>query len=499
MSTTALPHERTQVSWGLGLFAFALLGVLAPVLFVDRTIAFGSYNLVLSLAITEISAVKLSVLLARGEPRILAICFHLFLYPFMGLAALAQTTAGQFPLTDRTYLPGQVTTALLLVLFGLVAYEVGDFLGYFRKRAQVVAEPVTEGKPPSTRRFSVPRCLVLLAIGGYGILKFGAANGFSTYFSSRDTFAQTLAGPGATIQVYDLQDKTQFLLQNIQLHQPAFIALVGIISMRHRINRTPWLILLVPALALNVLANNPISNSRYAFGLVVIGVTCSILDWQSARGSRIFIASGLGVFIFAFGLLDAFRRVQRDYTLTSPRQSYLTDESYSAFQTVLSGLDYVTANGTEHGQQLLSSLLTFVPHSIWHGKRGDTGSLIDPVYNRAASLWTEFQVDFGVLGMVIGLFLFGFAAARLERRLTGRRAGDLGLLLPLLGGSEIFILRGSLAPALGLVYPLLAIFVFAASAKRPTGEAEVADVAPPSSVRRPMPARGRPTPAYRRP
>lgn len=451
----------------VGILVFLALAVAAPAVLADPRHASGSFNFVLSMLVILLSAAKLAILLASGRPRILALCFHLFVYPFMGLAMLVQTTSGLYPLDNRSYDTTVVTSALLLVLLGLVAYEVGNFIGDQSKRSAETV--VTDAKDWFGRRqFSPVRATALMLLGAYFILSFVRQHGLSGFFSSRDQFTTDLAGPGATVQVYDLQNKTSYLLSNIAVHVPVFIALLAVLGLRRRLSSVAFVPLLAAVVVLNVVVNNPISNSRFWFGIVAIGVGCSFLDWRSPRGVRILGLSGLGIFIFAFGMLDAFRRAQHDFSFQTPRDGYETDGSYSAFQSVINGLEFVRAYGLEHGAQMLSSIFTFVPHSVWAGKRGDTGSLIDSHYNRAASLWTELQVDFGLLGVALGMFLFGMVTARLDARLSSRSTGDLSLLLPLLGGSEIFLLRGSLQSAMGTLYPLIAFFVLASSAPRST-------------------------------
>jgi hypothetical protein len=124
-------------------------------------------------------------------------------------------------------------------------------------------------------------------------------------------------------------------------------------------------------------------------------------------------------------------------------------------------ISWVDTRGHTYGRQLAGSALFFVPRAVWSGKPEDTGVRVGEwmgmnMTNLSAPLWTEFWVDFGASGMIGGLALIGYAAARTDRRyaLAVTRAGPgpgsvLAIAAPLIAGYTFILLRGPLLQAAG--------------------------------------------------
>lgn len=455
---TRLRASRKQhsVSPTLAFFTFVTLAAVLPYVVATQPSAVGETSTLLCLVIVMYSAARLSLMVLYGNPRPLALGFQLFLYPFVALSGLAQITSGVYPLLGASYTESTVEGTLLLIIAGIIAYEVGYFTSSLRR-------PHPERSSVFTRMEFQQAATIVLGLFGLAFLAYTVAQvGLQPFFSSRDDAAQALAG--TTGQVYALEDKTLYLARNLLRSTPIFVALVATLVL---LREGKWkfgplgkpatygfLFLLVCA---NVVSNNPFSNSRFWFGTIILTVVSIYLPWRTLRGFRFLLITALGIFIFLFGLFDAFRRPEADFQLANLRTSLTSDESYSALQTTLNGYAYSQQNPPSMGAQALTAILTFVPRSVWAAKGVDTGSLVDSQYNRAATLWTEFSVDFGLTGVVFGFLLYGMVAAFVDLRVRYLNA-SVATLAALAIGLQILLLRGSLVTVMTQLYSLAFFF-----------------------------------------
>jgi hypothetical protein len=235
-------------------------------------------------------------------------------------------------------------------------------------------------------------------------------------------------------------------------------------------------LLAVVLAACNLVVNNPIGNSRLWAGIVAFGFLSAVVDLR--RPLAVFwTAVGMVVsFFFVFPLADAFRRTAAPglsaataLSSSNPLDTLTTSGSFSAFQTGVTGLQYVDQHGLTWGSQLLGGLFTLVPHSVWASKPPDTGHLIDPVYNRAATFWTEMHVNYGLAGVIVGLLLLGVLARRFDDDFITGRSWAL-VVVPLISAFYFILLRGTLSAAVGTILPLACFLVVGLWHGRPIGE-----------------------------
>lgn len=459
-SGLAEESRRTgQRGYMLGAISFAVLAGVLPAIFVSWGAheAATGLNIFLAWCLVLISSARLAQAIGTGQVNLLVITFHVFVYVFFGLAGLAQLLVGTYPLDGLRYQPGTVKEALALILLGVIAYEIGCWLVPSRSRLKGVARPV------ACWSFSQPRVRTLGVFGLSVVAVLVARAGLSPFFTSRDAASAAIAGPTSVgVQLYNLQDKTSYVLLDRAGKVPVFVALFAILFMMHKgawRNKTPSgklldRLLAVALLVANVIVSNPFANAREWFGTVGIAFLSIYLPFDGLRGKRVMVAGSVLTLLFAFTSLDAFRRTEPiDGSSVNPRTDIVSDGSYSAFQTVLNGVEYVERDGYAGGKQLAGAVFAILPRSIWADKPIDTGSLIDPTYNRSSTLWTEAQVDFGLPGVAVLFVLYGFGSTRLEKAFRAR-SGALRAIIPILAGFQIFFLRGSLIPVMGTLYPL---------------------------------------------
>jgi len=456
------PKDRPLVAadYTLGVVSFLFLAGLCPLALVRwQDSEASTLNILLGYTIVLISSARLAQAISTGRTNVLAITFHVFVYVFLGIASLAQLVVGVYPLDQLSYPQWVVAEGLAAILLGMIAYETGQFLG--SRREHVTISAVHHAK----WSFSQQWVRTLGIFGLVMVVLVVARTGLSPFFDSRDAAGSALIGAGSIgPQRYALEDKSSFALFARAVKIPVFIALFATLFMRHHQlwqNTTPLggladRALLTALIVANVVVNNPFSNARAWFGMIAISLVSIYVPFSKIRGKRLLAVGSLVMLLFAFTSLDAFRRTGgATFDASGPQAGIVSDGSYSAFQTALNGVRYVERADHTNGMQVLGALLGFVPRKVWAEKPEDTGSLIDPRYNRSSTLWTEAQVDFGLPGVAILFIIYGFGSARLEAtcRVGG---GALWASLPIFAGLQIFLLRGSLLPVMGSLYPLAA-------------------------------------------
>ena len=91
-----------MAGWSLATFVLISLVLLLPVVVADMTVGalFDPPSFV-AYVIVVWSGARLSGLLVSGKPAIVQLTFWAFVYVFLGLAALTQINAAQFPIPTR--------------------------------------------------------------------------------------------------------------------------------------------------------------------------------------------------------------------------------------------------------------------------------------------------------------------------------------------------------------------------------------------------------------
>ena len=228
---------------------------------------------------------------------------------------------------------------------------------------------------------------------------------------------------------------------------------------RDETKRTPGYLALAVVLGVcNCIINNPLGNSRLWGNVVLFGILSVFVDLRRPRAVLVTTLGLTTAFLLVFPYADLTRRTGRSEALLTPVQEFSASGSFSAFQTAANGLRYVDDHSLTWGRQLLGGLFTLVPRSVWPAKPPDTGFLIDPVYNRAATMWTEMHINFGVVGVVLGLGLLGVAARRCDDSFIAGRPWAL-ILVPILSTFYFILLRGTLSAAVGTLLPILLVLL----------------------------------------
>jgi hypothetical protein len=490
---TASPDgEKDPRSLVAAVFVFGILAGVLPLSLLDFTLFVGdSTNVVLAYVVVAYSAFMIARVCYSGGGQITRLAFFLFCYVFMGISVFVQVADLQFPLqadNSGAYTSALIRHAILTVIVGIGAFEVGSLVthGFTGERAGKSTANKRDRKPPRIWKVSRSRVIGLGIFGLIVTAYYVSRVGVAPFFNSRQAASNAILGTdNPAAHAYAATNKLGRAAFRVLAQTPVLLSLFGILYLKHhklwdRVNKRSDAgvnVLIVLLIAANVIVNGPTGNSRYWFSTVAIALVSVYVPLSKRKGVRWAAILAVFTLLFAFTTLQAFRREggARSYS-TGFRNDLLTAGTYSDFQIELVGSQWIAQNGHTHGRQLLSSLLVFVPRSIWPNKPPDTGNLILPAYNPAASLWTEGDVEFGWAGVGFYFVLLGAGTAAFDRRLRTARPGSLAhAAIPIAGGFMILVLRGSMLTVVAAAYGLTAVLLLITTRKR--GDPEPAAVA----------------------
>jgi len=266
------------------------------------------------------------------------------------------------------------------------------------------------------------------------------------------------------------------------------VIFVGIAFLYKKIKKTPATCLcLVVLLFLNAVINNVFSYPRFMLFTITFGLAVLFL-YRKVRASLVYV-SALCLGLPLSHAADIFRIPSREMPRPSvlvPTWNFMFLGSFDAYENFIHTIDFVKENGIVYGKQLAGALLFFVPRSIWTGKPLGSGTYLAEFlsgkfevanFNIGNPLIAEMYLNFHLLGIMIGAFLYGTVTALLDKRywlsveqgMIGQTcpAGSIDLyrlLYPFLLGLYLFNLRGdfmsSFAYSTGFVLAFTTVVVF---------------------------------------
>lgn len=461
---------RTLGRWHLATILLLLFGFLFPLLFTNvRLSSLRLTPVLLSIVVIEWSAVRIVNLLLKGEARLIQATFWSFVYVWFGLAALAQTAGQRFPILNQSFSLRHQTNAVLTVIIGLAAYEVGMAA---RHRAKA---PLAAIRALSAREIDSRRVWMVAFFGLFTVLVAVATVGLAVLFSSRAGVTEAFLGAPSPGQRPDqVSNKASGLLRAVLTWSPAFLALYLLLILRQARRsgaiRKATLISSVPATGLllalfigTAIANNPFGTPRYRIGGVVFALLLACWPARTPRRYSLILISLLSGILFIFPLADVFRNETRNYEITPLATELAVSPDFGMFQQEVNAQLYVDRMGFTFGDQVLGVVFAFVPRSVWPEKPIDTGNLISRTdrINASASLWATVFVDGGWLAVATVFLFYGWLTGVFEDLfLRSHGVSFLTAAVPLFAAFQLLLLRGDLQPAVGelALLPVLLLF-----------------------------------------
>lgn len=467
-----------------------VLSVVVPLLLVADVPDVGrSSGWVLTLLIMVWSGVRMAIAISSGKPMLFDFFFWIFCYVFMGLAPSVQIRSGQVATTTQDMNPALDVPIALLVWTGILCYEAGRAVAYWRERSRratgvvagedAVPRGNAEGATPApldvapiapgiARGVSPWRTVALVLFGVVASGYFVAKLGFGSLFVDRYTFESLR-------NVVWPDPATAAVMKALAVY-PLLVG-IGALAMLWRTARrarTAFGLAALACTALLLVIVNPISSARYTLGTVLFAIAVYAGAVATTRSTRLTLVATILGFIFVFPIADAFRIAGGwNVARSSFFGEYAGSADYDAFWQIGNAYSYLLDGLVQFGQQGLGSLFFWVPRSVWPDKPVDTGILLAQYRgygfdNLSAPLWAEFLVNGGIPVLIAGFLVVGYVLRVLDRRLLpgfaqARFWAVVGAIFPVY---MTILLRGSLLQATGSVFVAIACLLLVRERRR---------------------------------
>jgi len=394
--------------------------------------------------------------------RPVAAVFSVFTFAWLGVAPAFQLAAGMVAWRDTFVLTdvARVRVALAMTAVAALAFLVGMIVG--RRRYQ-------EPRPARTVTVRGAVLAVLcVALIGLAPVAIRANGGFGALFTTRQQLQSIRAGMGQTI---DALGGPAYALTRVL---PGALAVtVTILAVwwikenwrgvaRMRMGAVAALVVGVAGMVLFV---NPFTNTRFAAAAAFGSVLWAITRPRSRASATFWVSTLLFVCLLVYPLANAFR-FDDERKVKSGVEAFLTAD-FDGFQQVINTISYVEAHGHTLGNQILSAAGFIIPRSIWVTKAEPASYAIAQnagysFVNLSLPIHAELYLEFGWLGVVLGMLALGLVAARLDDGWLTGVLGIAGLLTPYVAFAMLGVMRGPIGaqiPVWGTVVALLLIGV----------------------------------------
>ncbi len=368
--------------------------------------------------------------------------YHIAMFLFPGMLHCAQ---GWFPFFEASYSANVVSYVSQLLALYASCVTAGYVMAGWRKRARP-AKKTAQNKEIGEVQ------IILLSVLTIGVsLGCMGAIGFSVFLLRRADF--DLVGT----------DPTPAFLMLTSLPRAASLCAVLIVAERALASRSIFmLILFIPLFFLALLANNPLALARFQlFGAVFIVIFTSKLTLR-VQYKALFVGALMVGQMIALPLIDAIARGADGSEFTFDPLRYLSEHGdFDGLQSTLNTYLMVEQKGLSYGWQFLSAILTFVPRSIWPDKAYATGQAAGEAMgfvftNLSAPLPAEIYVDFGVPGLILIPFCFGYGGRSLDFAAQQVALAKSSIIVRLfyggLIGYAVILCRGSLLAVMAPIY-----------------------------------------------
>jgi oligosaccharide repeat unit polymerase len=264
---------------------------------------------------------------------------------------------------------------------------------------------------------------------------------------------------GEQILYSDLLNSPLVTLMFTAARAMAFVALLCSLLIVSRKITTPGLMILSISIVIAGIIMNPLAIPRSYLASYFLSIL--FVFRPLTRKLKLAILSVLIVGqVTVLPLLSELQRGSGQFDFWRAVNEVSQSADFDGFQSTINVVSYADTAGFKYGANMLSAALVFVPRSVWPSKSYAAGSeaaeAMGYAYTNVSSpLPSEFYLDFGYFGVVIGGFLVGWTFRYIDMIVAFRRSQKNRLLIVPSACfiSFIFIvLRGSLIGTFGALF-----------------------------------------------
>lgn len=469
-SRLQMPGEtRPGMRAGVSILAFLSFAVAIPlILRATSETAYTDTDFLIRYSVVLYSAFRITVILWKDPVRPVAGVFWIFVYICLGVVPLAQLATGASTILAVQVDEATLHAATAITLLGCISFDLAYHL---KLREHGRALPIR-----ALRSMDTLRIFAVVAVLG-GLVYVAQVGGIGVFFTSREEASQALD---------QLSPDSGQAVRGIISAFGSVMCLVALVFYFHawRLLRSFLnlidVVLMVALAFLNVIVNNPISNSRYWTLAVLFGLVMPLIGSRKSL-FNVTIIGGVVAAIFVFPLSDVTRRTAGAGATFQPDSVWrmISMKDYDQFSMLANTLGFTRDEGFAWGNQFLGALLFWVPRVIWPSKPLDSGVEVgqwmsSANVNLSSPLWAEAWINFGVAGVVVIFALLGMLSRRLDSGfgVDAMSAGSVGYLaVSIFSGYLFILLRGSLLQSMGrLLVLVLAIAWLTTTVNRRSGD-----------------------------
>lgn len=397
--------------------------------------------------------------LDKGFPFI-KITMYTFYYVFFCIIPCYLYKTGYNPnYISVTFEVSEYMFGFQLVIISLVAYEFGSSrVGRQKVPRSYLLAFETKGMSPYVIYFcpaiAAGSIVAFSIIVGNPILLIADRSEFADYFDLDSSPAS-------------------FAMVSMLTRVPALMALAILTTLlvtKSKVSSAPiFPVIMLITLPFSILANFPTAIPRFWLGSIIFCIALIYMISRDGIVRKMYSAAVLFALLVAFPFAGILRNYFSDDRVHSFRTLVLDGYSngqYDIFMMLLAVVRYVNVFGYTNGNQILGSVLFWVPRSIYGGKPYGTGYMVAQAlqfdfYNLATPLLSEMYIDFGVVGVAVSFVLFGFVITKQEKLVSLGKATEIRkIVLAFVGGWMVILQRGSMNVAISNLVPLLILAWF---------------------------------------
>lgn len=354
----------------------------------------------------------------------------------------------------------EIVFSCLLIFIWIIFYKIGNFVP-----KKVFFKPV---KNYSKKNLSKLNMFIMTLLSFVCTIIIVKLVGFNNLFS-RATSGLNIEGANSkTIGI---------LISNCSKAYITFVCSILLVELiRKNLNSRKYLFINVVFLLITCF---PTAMARNKTAIIYFGLFLILLyiNPRKFKSSILPILLFLGGFIIIFPAINVFRTVDFKNasftesivnTLDSFTKNYLSGD-YDAFSVIGDVTKYVKGESITYGYQLLGCFLFFIPRSVWHSKPYGSGQIVFEWLNQSFTniscpLISEGYINFGILGVCLFAFIFGFLATYIDRNFWNEiSVGEVNvdfvvLIYPYLLTSFFFMMRGDLMSTWAYTFAFIFIF-----------------------------------------
>ena len=242
----------------------------------------------------------------------------------------------------------------------------------------------------------------------------------------------------------------------------SFACLFYFIIYRKYLKGVFWFFSLFLAFLLFLIVNYPLSLPRFILFSYLIAFYCYFLKPNFKTKITIILSFAFGITTL-FPYMSYLTRGEGDFKFDIFNY-YQSSGDFDGFQSIINTVIYVEKYGFTFGNQLTSSIFSFIPRSFWLNKGEPTGSIAASAagydfLNISSPLPAEFYIDFGYIGLIFFSFCFGWFIRFVDKKINNYNQNNLSYIISIIIISLIVIVsRGPILGVLNNAY--IEIFVF---------------------------------------